>query len=51
MKHYQRVVFQFVELKDKDVITSSPATENDNVGGANNAWDGWGQSVQGGKEV
>lgn len=39
MKKYQELFFQILEFEEIDVITSS---KDDNVGGANGNWNGWG---------
>ena len=39
MKHYEELYFQIVRFENEDVITSS---KDDNVGGANENWSGWG---------
>ena len=37
MKNYEELHFQIIRIENEDVITSS----KDNVGGANDYWDGW----------
>lgn len=38
MKQYEELFFQVVRFEENDVITTS---NGDNVGGANENWDGW----------
>lgn len=41
MKKYEELFFQVVRFEEQDVITGS---DNDNVGGANENWNGWGDA-------
>lgn len=38
MKKYEELFFQIIRFETGDVITGS---DNDNVGGANENWNGW----------
>lgn len=39
MRNYEELYFQIIRFENNDVITSS---KDDNVGGANGNWNGWG---------
>ena len=43
MKNYEEFYFQIVRFENSDVITSSVTGSGDNIGGANENWNGWGK--------